>query len=183
MLKKFRTSRGFGVHSPFAFAFIQNVLRAKAGYYPYAEISHLLDLQGISTPYMERFSRLLLRLAVYFRPEKIVAQGDGMAGLDAIIRLAAENSGNEPSDIPMLVCLHPLGSDGRLSEEIRRWIAPSGPSLALIGLRKVDPVELMEQTGVSAKEKTEGMTFISPGRYMVFVNLPHLPRQDFTLSF
>ena len=41
MWQRFWRSKGFGVHSPFAFYFITNVMRQKYHYYAYESIEYL----------------------------------------------------------------------------------------------------------------------------------------------
>jgi len=54
-----RHRRGFGIHSPFAFRFVTEVLAQRLPYYGYTDIS--------GDPRI----RLLFRLTVYFRPTTV----------------------------------------------------------------------------------------------------------------
>jgi len=49
-LKRLRTAKGFGVHSPFAFNFITNVLFEKYSYYAYFDIPQYLSEKHIDAP-------------------------------------------------------------------------------------------------------------------------------------
>ena len=76
-LSRFRQRRGYGVHSPFAFAFITGVVGERASYYAYAPLSHL-------HPWWVRWGklypmtcrRLLFRLANYAHPQTITTIGE-----------------------------------------------------------------------------------------------------------
>ena len=65
-------SRGFGVHSPFAFRFIREVLRQPYAYYAYPEIECLCREDKTDV----RVAKALYRLALFFRTEGITLQGE-----------------------------------------------------------------------------------------------------------
>lgn len=86
--RRYRTSRGFGVHSPFAFNFITKVLRDRSAYYyAFPEIDSLcgkthrdsrIDNMLFSTADYERQeARMLFRILCHFRPDHIVEVGGG----------------------------------------------------------------------------------------------------------
>lgn len=69
---RFRKRKGYGVHSPFAFAFIQGVVLETAAYYAYAPLSLLHPWWvrwGQLYPMMCR--RLLFRLVNYAEPKTV----------------------------------------------------------------------------------------------------------------
>lgn len=73
-LARFRHRKGYGVHSPFAFRFITDVIYEQQPYYAYKE----LDAQ---LPFSKRFRErrglhLLLRLANHLQPKSIVLPKD-----------------------------------------------------------------------------------------------------------
>ena len=69
-------SRGFGVHSPFAFRFITEVLRCPHGYYAYPAIG--------SSAAARRLYRIILALA----PEKVIVTGPLSDSLAVAVSLA-----------------------------------------------------------------------------------------------
>ncbi|MCH5247899.1 MAG: hypothetical protein J1E99_07040 [Muribaculaceae bacterium] len=71
MLKQFRTTFGFGVHSPFAYDFIKSVLREKLAYYAYDE----MDCEAGAI----HEKRLIYRLGLYVENNR-----DKIAGLAVI---------------------------------------------------------------------------------------------------
>ncbi len=84
--RRYRTSRGFGVHSPFAFSFITQVIRDhEAYYYAYPEIDSLcaktkrdaiLDNMTFScADYERQEARMLFRMLCRFNPSQIIEIG------------------------------------------------------------------------------------------------------------
>ena len=80
-LTRYRKSKGFGIHSPFAFHFVLNVLREKSAYYAYADISErrnearrMKRLLKVRKPRMisEKSARMMFRIANYFNPKMIL---------------------------------------------------------------------------------------------------------------
>ena len=65
-IKRLWRGRGHGVHSPFAYRFITNVLRLKGHYYASAELERMAD---------PRLHKLLFRLVCEFEPDCIVMRG------------------------------------------------------------------------------------------------------------
>ena len=57
--------RGFGIHSPFAFAFVRGVLAQPCGYYCYPRLGGEARAAGLSS----RLLRLIFRLSLFFRPD------------------------------------------------------------------------------------------------------------------
>ena len=67
---RWRHTRGFGVHSPFAFRLQQQVVRpGDVTYYGYRDIDQALD-ENASTRIRSE-ARMLLRLAVFLRPKSV----------------------------------------------------------------------------------------------------------------
>ncbi len=73
-LNRIRHSNGFGVHSPFAFYFITNVIYCKNLYYAYDDIKDLLSGYDISVVDVE-FYQLIYRLERYFNPSVVLDVG------------------------------------------------------------------------------------------------------------
>lgn len=84
--RRWRHSRGFGVHSPFAYNFITKVMREKdAEYYAYAEIAAFCP-RARRAGFNEIFAgkdmsipeaHMLFRVLCYFNPTEIVEVGHG----------------------------------------------------------------------------------------------------------
>ena len=78
-LGRLRTSKGFGIHSPFAFRFVLRVLREKAQFYAYETITEAYHIEKAKvrkncTPLS--VGKLVFRVTNYFKPEAILAFGD-----------------------------------------------------------------------------------------------------------
>lgn len=99
---RWRRSRGFGVHSPFAYHFITTVLREKdATYYAYSDIAALFPRgrrTGLKRMLPQRTNRavpeawMLFRVLCYFNPQHIVEIGAALSGLDTITQRAVPSA-------------------------------------------------------------------------------------------
>lgn len=84
-----RYRKGFGVHSPFAYAFITNVIDERCRYYCYDDIELLRkelqqhDVQPVRKEIKRSHGELLFRVANYCKPKRIVQVGSpaGIASL------------------------------------------------------------------------------------------------------
>jgi len=84
-LGRIRHSRGFGIHSPFAFSFVLRVLREKCAYYAYADIESRRRLAVSLGAERHESSRpriislknakMLFRIACYFNPRAMIQIG------------------------------------------------------------------------------------------------------------
>lgn len=87
---RLRTSHGFGVHSPFAYSFITNVLSQNYHYYSYIEQNMRNDAVtaqcGHHTVNPSRYQHLVFRVVNYFSPSVIIAAGYG-SGLETMAAL------------------------------------------------------------------------------------------------
>ncbi len=78
-LGRLRTSKGFGIHSPFAFRFVLRVLREKAQFYAYETITEAYHIEKAKhrkncTPLS--VGKLVFRVTNYFKPDAILAFGN-----------------------------------------------------------------------------------------------------------
>ncbi|MBR2360889.1 MAG: hypothetical protein IKA75_10845 [Bacteroidaceae bacterium] len=79
--RRFRHRRGYGVHSPFAFGLITDVVYERLPYYAYDELKEVRrSLPKGARIYPERVDRLLFRLVNHLCPQRVVEVGTG-AGL------------------------------------------------------------------------------------------------------
>ena len=77
-MARFRHRRGYGVHSPFAFAFITGVVYEQSPYYAYASLASLHPWWvRWSGGYPLKCRRLLFRLANYVHPDRVLLVGAG----------------------------------------------------------------------------------------------------------
>lgn len=83
-LFRFRHRQGYGIHSPFAFHFVTNVVYESGAYYAYPELDRLWQQArcGGHTILRRKDCRLLFRLANYVRPVQAVAVGIGSQSVE-----------------------------------------------------------------------------------------------------
>ncbi|MCC8038328.1 MAG: hypothetical protein LIP02_09390 [Bacteroidales bacterium] len=83
-LRRYNRSKGFGIHSPFAFRFVQRVLSERAGYYAYEDIDFRRDQARIMAResgkrhpriISAKNARMLLRITAFFNPREIMQVG------------------------------------------------------------------------------------------------------------
>ena len=82
-LNRRRRSQGFGIHSPYAFNFVLNVLRERLPYYNYAYLRELREAIIARTSRLRRHPRvmsfknakMLFRIANYFTPQVLLQVG------------------------------------------------------------------------------------------------------------
>ena len=76
--QRFRHRKGYGVHSPFAFELLTDVVYERRPYYAYAALDGLRRSLPSGVPrYSRRVDRLLFRLVNRFRPRYILEVGTG----------------------------------------------------------------------------------------------------------
>ncbi|NDW13048.1 hypothetical protein D0T50_09095 [Bacteroides sp. 214] len=73
-LKRFRYRCGYGVHSPFAFNFITQVIYEKENYYAYKELEQ--NAEQLSTHLSRKLNRLFFRITNSLQPTTILEIGD-----------------------------------------------------------------------------------------------------------
>lgn len=88
-MRRVKHRKGFGVHSPFAYSIITEVIEEKLPYYAYQRMHRLY---GKSSPMAEKQAQLLLRLANRFAARSIVEVcGDGGYSLLPLILTDSRN--------------------------------------------------------------------------------------------
>ncbi len=151
-LARLRHSRGYGVHSPFAYALIMDAIREPAGYdyYAYAELPQARQ-------------RLLYRLAAYFDPAGIEA-----CGADAGAALAAcpRKAGVRPAAMVI--------ADGKHGAEEPCAALRRGAIVVVTGRGPLAEAVCMQMDALG-----HGMTFGNGTDMLIAAPLHHLPRQHF----
>lgn len=111
-LLRYKRSKGFGVHSPFAFNFILRVLRERCPYYAYDTIHsrrhRVRKLAPAGHPHIISYknAKLLFRVTCYFSPDTILQIGTSygisttaMLGVSQNSRLVICSGDNSHKDI------------------------------------------------------------------------------------
>ena len=155
-LAKQRHLRGYGVHSPFAYALITEAIREAAGYDYY-------DYSRLATPR----ERLLYRLAAYFQPRGIAVLGDCHGAAAALA--CPRGAGERPAG--MVVAAGSYAGPEPL-EAVARG--------AIVIVEGAGP--LSAEVARSMDEMGHGMTFGNDADLLIAAPLPHLPRQHFEVA-
>ena len=105
-----RQARGFGVHSPFAFQLITDVIYGKHGYYAFLDNEQILMENGIELIDF-KLQRLSHRLVRRFKPAKVLEIGSNNNINTLYIASALENGKchcmtNDTRDSSLARCLH-----------------------------------------------------------------------------
>lgn len=86
LLRK-RQSKGYGIHSPFAFDLITNVIYSPHHFYAFFDIWETLSQNDISPEYITRFNYLSFRLVHYLQAENILEINSGI-GINSLFLTA-----------------------------------------------------------------------------------------------
>ena len=153
-LKRQRTSRGFGIHSPFAYDFVVNVLRERYMYYAYNLIK-------------ENDYRLIYRIALKFRPSQIYSRE-----LPEYLNNELATCRNEDNSLQFYI----LSSEQDIFPEQRsEYVA------LLLNLNKNACINQRYKT-LKDNMSDYGMVFCNPDRAVIVAD-KNLPRQNFHINF
>lgn len=169
-----RHRRGFGIHSPFAYAFVTEVLAQRLPYYGYADISHDARI------------RLLFRLIVYFQPEKAAvfsSQPDLLRR--AIIRASSKThiTDANTSQCPVAAMNSGLTSADFVVADADDYEPETYISLITDGANAIILNAVPDSRRAIASALPHGMIFDNRRGTLVVASLSHLPRQDFDVWF
>ena len=168
-LRRFRHRRGYGVHSPFAFAFITGVVYERARYYAYAPLlrQHPWWMRWLRLRPVQ-CCRLLFRLANYAEARSVCLVGVGptehnyvrAAVTRADIRACATCSDAAPADFVVVAAACAAGAAALAGS------MPVGAMLVVEGIHdnaaNLDAwrsLQLMEHTGVTFDLYDYGIAF------------------------
>ncbi len=103
-------SRGFGVHSPFAFRFIREVISQPCGYYCYNGLDRMARAEGLSPETV----RAIFRISLALRPQRVkVTDSDS----EAIRTALATGNPQSPDDSPAVAFIALKDGRERLEEQ------------------------------------------------------------------
>lgn len=200
--KRLRTSRGFGVHSPFAFNTITKVLCDRsAAYYAFPEIDALCGKSRRDTMFdnmifslggFERQeARMIFRLICAWKPEEIIEIGGSNEVSRTIIDRAAPHarlhrwSREDPTSIQpnrkTMIMIHyalPVNFTTIRSYILEAVRNPAGTMICFRNLQHPMIKRLWNQLGMVA---SFGMSFHDDLTGIYFAD-PRLPRQNFELN-
>lgn len=188
--RRIRHRRGYGVHSPFAFSLLTDVVYERRPYYAYRELDRLQPSGSLRYP--RRVCRLLFRLANRFQPRRIVEVGaaDGLtlrylsAACPEAVCLSVADEGELQRELdshPQADLLHIAHTD-RYREAFECGIAHAGEQTLLVieGIYDNRPKREWWQQ-VVADERT-GITFDLYDLGLVFCNR-RMNKQHYVVNF
>lgn len=158
-IQRWRHKRGFGIHSPFAFRFVTEVLNQKHPFYAYTTLGR------------DKRSRLAHRLAVSFKATRVMFMGAEAMCEKA---LSTANSGIETvKSHPDFIIVDASKVDrGACIVALNNWKAHA---------------MIVNASGVFAHQLRHhlqhGMTFTNAHGTIVIAAHPHLPRLDFHVTY
>ena len=155
-----RHGRGFGIHSPFAFRFITEVLRLRTPYYAYRDIPDRGRL------------RQIFRVVCHFRAQRVAVLSDVPGPIEAAVRRVGR-AVQTLKDNPDFVV-----ADMRVAtpEAIAAFIAGGARGAYLLNCNR-------SMLDAVTATMSRGMSFDNCRGTAVIAALPHLPRQDFKVKF
>lgn len=180
MLTTFRQSRGFGIHSPFAFALTTQVLRSRDRYYALKELEESVSGSRFFISGDMRCAALLFRLAMYFYPAHINFHGDEVPPCIRESATKALNNITKPGN-PDILHYYNIGHEGN-DEGLIGSISEGKPFLSVIDMRHTGGDKRKKLISDIVASLPFGMTFLSRERLMIVTALPHLPRQNFKVN-
>lgn len=175
MLKTLRNTFGFGVHSPFAFEMITQVLRSCHHYYGLEELKRGRFIQKI--PQGHRIERVVLNIAMKFRPGSIKLITLPNEELNEFIRYIDGNIGDKRTDIDLYVLVH---AEPQYLQDL--FITQDGRSFIAVVIEK-NKRDLNKNIDLVKSLLQAGMTFTNCGKMCVIATFPFLPRQDFKILY
>lgn len=175
--QRLRHSRGFGVHSPFAYRFIREVICERYAFYAY----DALDAAAGGWPGGVRAARLLLRVAVWADAPEVAVCGQGGAAEAArrILGLACPCAGI--LDMPTAGCgLTVVCSDASQEQTEGAFVAATaGGALYMPDRRAPQCAALLRRLGAMPC----GHSYINGSGAAIFVGRTALPSQTFRVRF
>lgn len=154
---RWRSGRGFGIHSPFAYRFVTEVLHQPCAFYAYDRLGPQPQV------------RLMVRLMAAFRPRRVALVECGGL-LRQAVRMADSrvpvSNVTEGADLVAVDC-------SRVSPEAVEAMLCAEPRPHALLLNCPAPPQLQGY----------GMTFANARGTVVVASYKHLPRQDFEVRF
>lgn len=165
--QRLRHKYGFGIHSPFAYHFITEVLNQRHGYYAYAQLHH-------------KHERLVFRVALYFRPGRVVLMAPELASASVSLAMPAAIIGNQTDtdlcDRDLAVC-DAASADPRAVDTLLTAVKCRNLPAIILNHSKINNLQAF------LEQLPHGMTFDNHRDAIIIVPRPTLPRQDFAVAF
>lgn len=187
-VRKLKHRKGFGVHSPFAFAIITEVIEEKLPYYAYSSMQRRFD-KKLNIPF--KVVCLLFRLANRFRCRQIAILGDEQY---ATMPLAVVDSRNQLSIITdveglaavadqkfdmIVVNANYLSDDQKLSD----WLLTHTSDESVIFVKGIQPGHLLETVWDDFCDHDEMPITMDLYDYGLAIKKPNFFKQHYIVSF
>lgn len=168
--KRWRHRRGFGIHSPFAYKVVKDVIDQPCAFYGYQDIEEALEHTRRPAE-LRKFARLLLRLSAFLRPEKICMSRSAPDLLSLALRLGysrAEVTGMHTPSSVAKGCTLFIDTDRTFgADEIEKLAGL--PHITLFLINAADEVHKRIK-----EEPPAGVTFYSKRHILIFTR-PDFP--------
>jgi hypothetical protein len=182
---RWRHGRGFGIHSPFAYRFVTEVLKERYAYYAYHKIAeHFVGKKSAKCSVTFSAATCIFRTVNYFRPKHVMIVDDkDSALLRDIVRCASKSIilTDTAADADMIIISGCTDSSSDANKRLCRAI--SEKNITTIFTTRLD-----SETAALWAQLTDslnyGMSFTNtPSTPAIYVPNPKLPRQDFRVLF
>lgn len=171
--RRYRHSKGFGIHSPFAFRFVLNVLRERNPYYAYAALDELRHAVIVRTRHHLRHPRiislknakLIFRVVNYFNPRQVLQVGTSY-GVSSVSILSVSKR------IRLVLCEARLGDYPVVHDVLSAYmgqISASGNAHDAISRYK-EELAAAQNSGAAAADDGREMFACGTGEPFVLVN-------------
>ncbi len=172
---RWRHSRGFGVHSPYAYRLVKEVLHPSGvTYYGYAEIGDTFNGKAFSSR-LYREACMLLRLVNFLQPQRIFitpgAEGCHHTALrcaDSRLRVVTDPDMAEGSPLWL------VKGEGVTLEQLLRHLSTPGNALGILNPSAAEYRALLAAL-------PEGVAFRSP-RSAIFIHRPQTARIEYAIN-
>lgn len=171
--KRWRHTRGYGVHSPFAYTVLTEVITMPHAYYGYAAVDRLMK-PSTRHSLTARRSRLALRLAAFLRPDSVCVTDGSARLLHTALRQGRPSakfySPKAASKARLVVSPNGDADEAVLAERIR-----CGAAILAFGIGEASSRRLIDAM-------TEGVGFVSPDS-LLLIPRPQTAKAVYTLNF
>lgn len=162
---RFRQRKGYGVHSPFAFTWITEVVyRQREQYYAYAALSQ--EHHAWQGQLSEKDARLLFRIANHQCAMRILVVGSGGAREMAYLKAARPSATFTQESAEMVLAAHPSLEDVLRSYDLVLWMSETPPLFPV-----VDAQSMVQDAAPTAESGANSERNANLGAKAVFILL------------
>lgn len=188
--RRLRHRCGYGIHSPFAFTLVTDVVYNRHAYYAYAPLAQ--QREHLCGRYSEKDDRLLFRLADHQRACRIAVVGEAMERTAAYLRAARPSASltqwPAPASLATLLQRHDLIVVGaplatHLSADDALFSAHAGETEALIVLHGIHHDAAARQLWQRLKASAAVTVTFDLHRFGLAYLRPQLNKQDYTINY